>query len=455
MIKKRVFSILLIPDLAPWVTGTIAKQISYNLSLGKTSIYQSIDIPKNKKYFSKLLNNFDLIHWFVPYDYEKYGNIVNKPTITHLHHVIEWRKSLSIIKSDVIIVHSNEWKEFLLKRGVNEKKIHYISYGVSTETFKPLNRFNLKRKFHIPDEIFLVGFFGKASSSEQERKGIDIFINSLKIVRKKIGNLGVLITGPGWEPIKNILLRYDIKVFYKIVPLYKDMVKMYNLLDCYLITSRVEGGPITLLESMSCGIPVITTPVGMAKDIIKDGENGLLINKDDPKGAAEALISLATNKNLRNKLKENGRKLMVENFPWNKVLKNFENVYLKAMENWIISNEKHSNLKDQLFYYTKLYREYKFLLKNKNLVTKKDVYNINYNAKEDNIVDLLSWLEYFSIQKDKKTYLIIFKEILVKYPFEKRFWVYFLKEFLRKLISLYNKFYNKIRFLKKFIIKNR
>ena len=61
----------------------------------------------------------------------------------------------------------------------------------------------------------------------------------------------------------------------------KNKVNLLNVitLDMYMVTSREEGGPMGLLESMACGVPVVSTPVGMAPDLLQNNLiNGLALN---------------------------------------------------------------------------------------------------------------------------------------------------------------------------------
>ncbi len=59
-----------------------------------------------------------------------------------------------------------------------------------------------------------------------------------------------------------------------------EMVEFYQGLDAYVCTSRTEGGPHPLLEAAACGVPLISTPVGLAPQLICDGDNGFLIERD-------------------------------------------------------------------------------------------------------------------------------------------------------------------------------
>ena len=87
----------------------------------------------------------------------------------------------------------------------------------------------------------------------------------------------------------------DLVHFYE--KIYSDIVNYYSLLDFYFITSREEGGPKSLLEAMACAIPVISTPVGQAKDII-DGKNSFKTISFDSDEISEIFLKKINNKNL-------------------------------------------------------------------------------------------------------------------------------------------------------------
>jgi glycosyltransferase involved in cell wall biosynthesis len=65
-----------------------------------------------------------------------------------------------------------------------------------------------------------------------------------------------------------------------------EVAPLYHALDLYLIASRQEGGPKALLEAMASGVPVVTTRVGQAMDLVRHGENGWLVEIEDAEGLA-------------------------------------------------------------------------------------------------------------------------------------------------------------------------
>lgn len=80
--------------------------------------------------------------------------------------------------------------------------------------------------------------------------------------------------------------------------------KWYNGIDLLVCASKSEGGPLSILEAGSCGIPVISTPVGLVPEIIKDGENGFIVPHDKPEEFKKRILQLSQNPELRKKFGE-------------------------------------------------------------------------------------------------------------------------------------------------------
>jgi glycosyltransferase involved in cell wall biosynthesis len=102
--------------------------------------------------------------------------------------------------------------------------------------------------------------------------------------------------------------------------------------DIFVLPSLWEGLPIGLLEAMSMGKAVIATNVDGTKEIIKNNENGLLIETSNlTQDLTEAILHLSTNENLRNQLGINAKKTIQENFSASEMTKKIENLYAQVL----------------------------------------------------------------------------------------------------------------------------
>ena len=98
-----------------------------------------------------------------------------------------------------------------------------------------------------------------------------------------------MLAGPARGYVIEELKKNNIPFHHSYVETNFELIPFYQALDIYLITSREEGGPMGLIESMSCGIPVVTTNVGMAQDVISNGISGSISYTIDSNSLAEKI----------------------------------------------------------------------------------------------------------------------------------------------------------------------
>lgn len=192
-----------------------------------------------------------------------------------------------------IQVSHTEMRDIVLLSGIDSNKVHLIPIGINPSYFTeqtPELRFSAREKFDIPQQAFIIGSFQKDGMGWGEGmepkliKGPDIFIETLSQLKPKIPNLFVLLSGPARGYVKSELDKLNIPYKHCFLRDYKRIRELYHCLDLYVVASREEGGPKSILESMACGIPLVTTRVGQAMDIVRHGENGWMVEIDDVRG---------------------------------------------------------------------------------------------------------------------------------------------------------------------------
>lgn len=208
----------------------------------------------------------------------------------------------SVPRLDRVVASNGLLRERLLSWGVPAEKIVEIPIGVDTRLFSPPDagqREAARTRFGIPDGALCIGSFQKDGVGWGDGmepkfiKGPDLFADSV-IDLARDQPVFVLLTGPARGYIKERLSQAGIPFAHEYVKDYGDLRHAYHALDLYLITSREEGGPMALMESMASHVPVISTPVGMAPDLIDDGVSGWLTDVDAAAIAACARAALET-----------------------------------------------------------------------------------------------------------------------------------------------------------------
>ncbi|MEM2741859.1 MAG: glycosyltransferase family 4 protein, partial [Nitrososphaeria archaeon] len=105
----------------------------------------------------------------------------------------------------------------------------------------------------------------------------------------------------------------------------------YQRSSIFVLPSLKEALPMSILESLACGTPVVATTVGGIPEIIRNNENGILVPQNDEKKLAEAIDYLLQNKDVRVRLGQNGRKNIVERFSYRSSIKKLLKIYQKML----------------------------------------------------------------------------------------------------------------------------
>lgn len=206
---------------------------------------------------------------------------------------------------DRVQVTHREMFELVADAGVPAERVFQIPIGVDLEHF-PLAPERAGSEFVVGS--FLKDGVGMADGLEPKLlKGPDTFVAVLTRLRDAIPELSVLLTGPARGYVRAELERLDIPHRHLLAGSRNELARAYHGVDVCLVTSRQEGGPKAVLEAMATGIPLVTTRVGQATELVVDGENGLLADVDDVEALVSAVQRVYGDPGLRTKLRKAGR----------------------------------------------------------------------------------------------------------------------------------------------------
>jgi glycosyltransferase involved in cell wall biosynthesis len=110
-----------------------------------------------------------------------------------------------------------------------------------------------------------------------------------------------------------------------------DIPNLMRCSDIGVLCSETESAPLTLLEGMSTGLPMIATKVGGVQEIVEDGENGLLVPPRHPEEITKAILRLIRDPKLRRDLGERARKTVLERYTAEKVVNQYIEIFEKVM----------------------------------------------------------------------------------------------------------------------------
>lgn len=287
--------------------------------------------------------HFGSVHTFLRDRRFQTVNKDNKVVFTWFHVVpdYKWIKHVKEAKKYVDLVHTSSTitRKKLMELDIPEEKIVVVPLGVDLNLFKPASleeKQRIREEIGIPKDKLVIGSFQKdgigwgKGLEPKWGKGPDTLVRVADEL-KKDQEIFLLLLGPARGYVKKELAKRRIPYRHIFLKNYLEVPKYYRALDLYLVTSRVEGGPKALLESMASGVPLVSTRVGMAPDIIKDGYNALLAEVDDVKMLSENALKIIKNKNLANQLANNGFNI-IEDYSWERIAKEYyEKIYSKLL----------------------------------------------------------------------------------------------------------------------------
>ncbi len=201
-----------------------------------------------------------------------------------------------------IQVTHREMADTLAGVGVPPERIHRIPIAIDGRVFKPFGldeRTRMRATLGIPGDAFVIGSFQKDGNGWDEGnepkliKGPDLLVDACARVHASHPDTFVLLSGPARGYVKNGLRERGVPFVHRVCGGLEEVADLYAALDAYLVSSRQEGGPKAVLESMATGVPLVSTPVGQATDLVRDGENGFLVPKEDSDSMADALLRIA------------------------------------------------------------------------------------------------------------------------------------------------------------------
>ena len=167
-----------------------------------------------------------------------------------------------------------------LAAGVEPSAVHTIPIGIDIEHFPLVDAASgappHARALGLPAAAFVVGSFQKDGVGWGEGlepklvKGPDVLVAALERMRADVPELHVLLTGPARGYVRRELDRLGVPVPPRARRESRDeLARAYHALDVYVVAARQEGGPKAVLESMAAGIPLVTTRVGQAQELVR------------------------------------------------------------------------------------------------------------------------------------------------------------------------------------------
>lgn len=231
----------------------------------------------------------------------------------------------------IICISDAEKQSALDKKICKEDKLQVIFNGVDIEAYENEVHGAVKRKdLNIPEDAFVVGMVGRISP----QKAPDVFVKMAKHVKDEVPNVHFIIVGNGnqEDEIRKYAEDNDFSNSLHITGWVDNPMSYVELFDVACLLSRWEGFGLALPEYMMAGKPIVASRVDAIPNIIRNGENGLLVEVDDDIGTSKAVLRILREDGLRKKIVAQGLEDVHNRFNARRVSEEHSKLFNKEMD---------------------------------------------------------------------------------------------------------------------------
>jgi glycosyltransferase involved in cell wall biosynthesis len=229
--------------------------------------------------------------------------------------------------SDYVVVFSPQVRlDVLYYDSVPADRIKVVSPGV------PLKNLRVEESAaEARERLGIKGFCLGTVSRLEEQKGHEYLLAALGLIRTEIPELTLLIVGDGVRRayLEQVVRDLGLEDTVRFLGTRQDVPLILRGLDLYVQPSLWEGIPLTLLEAMGAGTPVISTRVGRAPEVIEDGENGRLVPPGDAAALAAAILEAYQHPEWRRQWADLGERTIGEKYSLQHMVGQFADIYLE------------------------------------------------------------------------------------------------------------------------------
>jgi glycosyltransferase involved in cell wall biosynthesis len=220
--------------------------------------------------------------------------------------------------------------EALAARVVPARKLRTIDNGIDLDRFRdPGDPHALRARLGIPADAPVIGTAGRLAEIKRQ----DILIRGFARLREHVPTARLVIVGDGplRDDLAGLAATLGVGDAVHLVGYTADPQHYHHMFDVFAMTSRSEGTPQALIEAGVAGRPAVATRVGGVPEMVIDGENGFLIDPDDPDALADRLRRLVDDPGLRRRLGEAARSRAEARYDVRRMAEAYHRDYLELL----------------------------------------------------------------------------------------------------------------------------
>jgi len=227
---------------------------------------------------------------------------------------------------NIITLYGKSLVPYAIKAGMPKDKIRVLSTGINSQKIDARsaekNNSDVRKELGINKNTKIILFAGLLVP----RKGIDKIIRIASILKKEDVIFLLAGDGPNKKKYENDAKKLGLDKKILFLGWRKDMHKLYQASNIFLLPAEGEGLPGVVMEAMTYGVPCVASNIPCIPDLIDNGKSGFLCNKDDVNEFAKKIKELLRDNKKRNDFSRASLQ-KIKSFEWNKVIKKYEEMY--------------------------------------------------------------------------------------------------------------------------------
>lgn len=203
-------------------------------------------------------------------------------------------------------------------------RVHVIPNGVDCDRFQPSpkDRASARAELGIAENAPLVGIV----AALRPEKNHELFLRAAAVVQRQIPGARFVIVGDGPERARCEQWARELSIteFVHFLGSRSDIPRWLASMDVFALTSHNEANPVSILEAMSCGIPVVAPKVGSISESVLDGKTGFLVEPGDEQQQASKWLTLLRAPVLAKEMGLEGRRTVMESWSLDRMVRGYE-----------------------------------------------------------------------------------------------------------------------------------
>jgi glycosyltransferase involved in cell wall biosynthesis len=232
---------------------------------------------------------------------------------------------LTNITDGFIAVAPTHGRHLIEREGFPADKVFVVPNGVDVFRFRPdLDSSAQREEIGLADHERVVGIVAALRPEKQHA----LFLEAAAQVRRRVPGTRFLVIGDGPERLRLLALTHQLKLNDAVHFLGNraDVPEWLNLCDVFALSSRMEANPVSILEAMACGVPVVAPRVGSIPDTVADGLTGYLVEPNRAAPLAERLEELLLDGPRRRAMGQEGRISVLANASLSRMVEGYQDL---------------------------------------------------------------------------------------------------------------------------------